>query len=267
MFYYAWAFNQDIGGWDTGAVTDMSYMFRYAYAFDQDIGSWDVSSVYSAYKMLYRVKLSTTNYDALLNGWDAQTLQNWVSFGGGDSTYCIGEAARDNMIISDGWVISDGGKDCSLVDSDGDGVPNDSDNCVSTPNPDQADNDGDGQGDACDLDDDNDSVPDVEDSCPFEDATGFDADTDGCIDTPEGAIDLILGIPEHALAPNQVNSLVKVVENALKLIEKEEPNDAISMLESFINHVEAQSGKKISEDVADLLIAYAENLIAQLLEP
>ena len=36
------------------------------------------------------------------------------------------------------------------TDADGDGVPDASDNCPNTPNPDQADSDGDGVGDACD---------------------------------------------------------------------------------------------------------------------
>jgi len=37
-------FNQDIGNWDVGNVTDMSYMFSGS-DFNQDIGNWDVRNV------------------------------------------------------------------------------------------------------------------------------------------------------------------------------------------------------------------------------
>ncbi len=55
-----------------------------------------------------------------------------------------------------------------IIDADGDGIPNEIDNCVSIPNEDQADADGDGVGDVCDTcpgsddrnDKDNDNIPD-----------------------------------------------------------------------------------------------------------
>ena len=67
--------------------------------------------------MFTNARLSTPNYDALLEGWDAQALQSGVIFDGGSSTYCTGEAARANKIDSDGWTITDGGKDCPLTNS------------------------------------------------------------------------------------------------------------------------------------------------------
>ena len=45
LFEGARAFSQDISGWDTSKVTNMSYMFSQAHGFNQDIGNWNVSSV------------------------------------------------------------------------------------------------------------------------------------------------------------------------------------------------------------------------------
>jgi len=112
MFRGASSFNQDLSNWDVSGITSLHELFQNATSFDQDISSWDVSSVTSAQNMFNGATLSTANYDALLNSWNAQTLQSGVNFHGGNSTYCAGEAARANMISSDGWTITDGGKYC-----------------------------------------------------------------------------------------------------------------------------------------------------------
>jgi len=66
------------------------------------------------------------------------------------------------------------------VDTDKDGVNDDTDNCPDVPNPDQKDTNNDGVGDACDPalpDKDNDGVPDATDNCP-DVANQDQADTD-----------------------------------------------------------------------------------------
>lgn len=78
-----------------------------------------------------------------------------------------------------GGTVDIGAYEEQVVDSDGDGVPDQNDNCPTTSNPDQLDTDNDGAGDACDADDDNDGVADGSDNCPLvanADQADFDAD-------------------------------------------------------------------------------------------
>ena len=75
--------------------------------------------------------------------------------------------------------------DVYFADSDGDGVTDNRDNCLSVHNTAQTNTDGDSQGDACDSDDDNDGMPDSFEETyspaldPLVDDAAGDADSDG----------------------------------------------------------------------------------------
>src|SRR5690625_4036643 len=78
----------------------------------------------------------------------------------------------------------------SKPDADGDGIPDDEDNCPYDYNPDQKDTDGDGVGDVCDDDIDGDGIPNDEDNCPYVHNPGQeDMDGDGVGDACDDDID------------------------------------------------------------------------------
>ncbi len=127
------------------------------------------------------------------------------------------------------------------------------------------------QGSACDIgafelviDSDGDGIIDSEDSCPFENATGFDADQNGCLDNIQGLSQVIDTLPDDALSEEIKNSLASKVSAALNSIDKEKDQAAINQLQAFINEIYAQKGKKISEEAAELLISYANNIILRI---
>lgn len=92
-----------------------------------------------------------------------------------------GEACNEDGECAEGLICYN---DVCAVDTDGDGIPDEFDNCADIPNPDQADTDGDNQGDACEPpvadDGDDDNVTDTQDNCPGVPNPGqADTDNDG----------------------------------------------------------------------------------------
>jgi len=112
------------------------------------------------------------------------------------------------------------------------------------------------------FDADGDGIADDMDACLDENASGYDADGNGCIDTAPGLTALLQVMLADEVAPTIKNSLWTKVNNAVKSLDKGNANAAVNQLNAFINQVEAQRGKKISEDAADLMISYAQNVIA-----
>jgi|GEM_PF-1846862 len=115
------------------------------------------------------------------------------------------------------------------------------------------------------LDSDGDEIADSwygeVDKCPLENSTGQDADEDGCIDRIDDLPALIKGLNLHK---GLENALLSKVKKAIKFLKKKNFVAAIYKLRAFIHQVEAQSGKKIAEQDADMLIQYAKNLIEKV---
>ncbi len=84
------------------------------------------------------------------------------------------------------------------VDTDGDGIADNLDNCPAVSNSSQHDTDRDGQGNACDADDDNDGVADVSDAFPLNPAESVDTDGDGMGDNYEARFEFNPNDPNDA---------------------------------------------------------------------
>jgi len=71
MFQGCGAFNHSLEYWNTGSVTDMSYMFQHAHKFNASIAGWDVSKVKNFERMffanpgIFNGNLSTWNTGAV----------------------------------------------------------------------------------------------------------------------------------------------------------------------------------------------------------
>lgn len=151
-------------------------------------------------------------------------------------------SARPDGSLAIVWTMPGDGLDVfALVtpprDTDGDGVPDVSDNCVAVANASQSDGDADGLGDACDP------------------LTG----------TPGQKLTELDGLVRSLGLPNGIaNSLLVKLQGAQAALDSDDTEAACGKLGAFASEVQAQSGKKIGAADAARLLAAINDLRTQL---
>ena len=125
MFFEAIKFNQDIGNWNIQNVTNLNRMFYKASLFDQNLGNWDISNATNVKDMFFNSALTTSNYDAILIGWNTldaangeTTIPTGLDLGDVPTSYCAGATARQELISTHNWTITDDGRDYFCYDFD-----------------------------------------------------------------------------------------------------------------------------------------------------
>ena len=115
-FRQASLFNQPVGGWTMNTSSNYSVyeMFMTATSFDQSLAGWNISKLSNGSNfMSHGAGISTSNYDATLVAWGAQSgsVISGVSIHFGNSEYTSGSLAdqRRQDLIDAGWTFTDGG--------------------------------------------------------------------------------------------------------------------------------------------------------------
>ena len=107
----------DTTGMDMSQVTDLTDFFRQNPTDYSIVGieDWDISSVTTASALFMDASadaLSTAQYDALLENWEAQDVNDSITIGFGVATYTASSDAADarqRLVDDHSWVITDGG--------------------------------------------------------------------------------------------------------------------------------------------------------------
>ena len=129
--------------------------------------------------------------DHVGNGWDMCADTGDTTYPDGDPIYPRGCTEEQfNLLNSDDQnttkIAYAGDSPPAPPDEDGDGIPDPLDDCEGTEAGNLVYADGcahlESSGNETAPDGDNDGIPDDEDNCPNENASGYDADADGCVD-------------------------------------------------------------------------------------
>lgn len=102
----------DLSNFNTSNVTSMERMLRATGGTLIGIEDFNITSLTNANAFLLFRSIPTLQYNNLLVNWEAQNVNNNVSFGGGNSTYTAGgpaATARQALIDNHSWTITDGG--------------------------------------------------------------------------------------------------------------------------------------------------------------
>jgi hypothetical protein len=115
-------------------------------------------------------------------------------------------------------------------------------------------------------DSDGDGVEGDSDACPYEDATGFDVDNNGCIDELGGLTEVMEALVKEGIITEELQHiLLSSIDRAANSAYKDNVCAAISKLFAFKIEVNARRDIDISQKAADRLIAYADSVIAYLI--
>jgi len=104
-----------IGEWNTSGVTTMNAMFQFCTLINFNIGTWDVAGVgdFTDFMADATTAFSTTNLDAIYNGWSASGVVNGcsITFGTAEYTTAGGQAGKNILtsVVFYNWTIIDGG--------------------------------------------------------------------------------------------------------------------------------------------------------------
>ena len=114
MFFGATTFNQPLNSWNVQNVNNMSSMFQGATAFNQDIGSWNIRVVSNFTNFMVgktALTFSTTNLDAIYNGWSTRTVIPGIAITFGTAKYTAAGSAGKAILQASPklWIITDGG--------------------------------------------------------------------------------------------------------------------------------------------------------------